>query len=208
MLINSGKGELILKARRLLYKSNKILNENKIITNDLANLYIKTKWLLSITYKMLGDKDSAINICEDLLSNDINKKIANNNIIIHRELFVIEKTKSRLKNIINISNNDPIEYFHLQRRIFEFHIDNHDIKNADSMFKDFLNISNNICKFIDKIYIVATARVIYKYFCLKNDYHAAKHYYNIAIKQSELYNFEGQIKKINPRVLNKIAALY
>lgn len=201
ILINSGILIQLSNARRHLEIANMIYENLNFCVDELVRRKIRAKWLISITYKLERNYGTAIKICEDtakLYKKECERyQISYNDGLImpEREIAVIEQQQGYFKLLKQknyLYETDIIETFYTNRRIFEFLIHKHKIKEAKKVFPSLMQSYEYGKNQLQPIYKYTLAKNLYQFYTLSNRRKKAEKYYNYAIKNFEQWGLEGQ----------------
>lgn len=201
ILINSGISILISDARYLLELSFKIYDNLNYCIDEIVKRKIRVNWLISITYKLQRNYGEAIKVCENTIK-DFSKECekyqisyGSGLILPEREIAIIEQQKGYfklLKQKSNLYENDVVETFFTDRRLFEFFLHKNNIVEAKKVLPSLMQ-SYLHCRYqLQPIYRFTLAKNLYQYYTLLNKKRKAEKYYNYAINSFERWGLEGQ----------------
>ena len=205
ILVNSGILIVLPNARHYLEMSNTIYKNLSFCIDEVIRRRIKVNWLISITYKLERNYGVAVEICEDTtkkFKNECEKfQISYDSglILLERELAVIEQQKGYfrvLKDKGYLYENNRLETFFTNRRIFEFFLSKSNTVEAKRIFPDLMK-SFQQCKYqLEPIYKFTLAKNLYQYNALLNRPQKAEKYFDYAFKNFEYWGLKGQLDAI------------
>lgn len=201
ILINSGIPIVLADARNYLKQACLVYENLDFCIDELVRRKIRVKWLIAISYKLERNYGESVRVCEDIgktYKSECEKyqvPYSTGLILPEREIAVIEQQKGYFKLLKEkdyLYENDNIETFFTNRRIFEFLMHKYNIVEAKKILPSLMQ-SYAHCKYqLQPIYKFVLAKNLYQFYALSNKRKKADQYYNYAINSFERWGLLGQ----------------
>lgn len=140
-------------------------------TGESITRYLRTTWLLAITIKMQNRFEQAVSLIKDTLDDAYFRRAATmlDRLPLVRQLVLIDQTDAsygQFSKTLEIQQLNPVQYFHSARRLFEFALNNNNIRYAEVLYRQVLAAFKDARPYLESVHVWSFHKNLYHYFRL------------------------------------------